>query len=705
MCLFGSEINLNANVYEKLKSITKDEKITKAELQELKKEIDEEGITLDEKKLLLELFSGEKDQEGNHTIRIKNSDMEVCTVKFKKCVDDYTTGKQAFTQNILDEINKGHKEKLKKKQEEHLKSLGRIEDTIGDNVIEKFKDISKDGLISQEELEDLVNIINSDGKISAAEQDLLNTLQKMNQYGTKIDFVGNGVKFNKVRLAIEKDKDYDGKELFYENKYKLINIPSKPLTESQYGEEVSSKNFEKALVNCDIYSLLNSKIGSNMLSILGITDDIKLINMTEAQKSTLAFNFAMLESRNQFYKIYKSPPTDTEGHKEYIRSHPDKSMEDKIEELGKIFNMDRKKAIEFLTNSDFQKSLINKFEEMAKKYYEALGGKDNMPHQFLAATGDFSRTAGLANSKDGICSGYFMYKPTAFENSISMKVPKDKDLEINISSYGFDSSTKKTMEINLVNNKGVTQTLTFEISRDEGIVLKKPDKVPDGIKLNNKNQNLIFDYKIFADYKVMVNIDASGNMDETQIHISTNSEIDINPNNLKLANFYDSNKYIMNFEQSKNFKKQEDFLKARSLLLESDKIIATGHGMHPDIEKPNDGNPRPENRRTDVSLKDGTFLLDSYTDSNVVSNTKYNCKSLSEMLGIGHNDQLSTLRALSTLYELVKDSKNSLDSQEYNKLLQKEVTIKMDGRDYKAEKVMKLSELIYIFEKINYSNQ
>lgn len=188
---------------------------------------------------------------------------------------------------------------------------------------------------------------------------------------------------------------------------------------------------------------------TNMLKFIGVDGCEKCLNMTNEQKGILAFNFAMLESRELFLKtdkflniideLIKIPAgqqklfPDINMAKDVIKNHPDLALEEKINLLKKVKitpALKDEQIVFFLTSPDFQKFKLEQFMTVGRKYFEMLEGTGTMPYQFISCTGKFKVSPGIADIEKNICSGYFMYNTTyyKFTDDILLKILDNKNL-------------------------------------------------------------------------------------------------------------------------------------------------------------------------------------------------------------------------------------------------------------------------------------
>lgn len=344
---------------------------------------------------------------------------------------------------------------------------------------------------------------------------------------------------------------------------------------------LGTDDFKKILAAPTQDAMLKSDFGKNILLQTGIKDSDAIKTMTPEEKGSVAFNFGLVALRDDIL----TQKTDSALFKQLKQEYPNISdtdlmiMIDPDKEVGIKSRKISPDAKKILQSPEFQMSITNAIYDKSAPFYQALGGPDPMPKQYLAATGNGNKTQGIAFSDvndSGVGSGFFMFDFNSKTNSqvnttpdaggfnpVSMKTdsmltnknlsvtfPANDDLRVKLSTYGSETGAtgqnQLTLKIGEIEIKGViknnaislTPPLTDKaftdyctsqnLSYDES-AYKQFLKEEKGIEIDDR-QNITFKKEKFPtqpNLSIQYQCQSSVGVynDETQLQISCNSSI------------------------------------------------------------------------------------------------------------------------------------------------------------------------------------
>jgi len=311
-------------------------------------------------------------------------------------------------------------------------------------------------------------------------------------------------------------------------------------------------------------------------------------------------------------------------------------------------------------------------------------------------------------------------------NDMEINFPKDKDLEINISSYGTDIKENDfkimmfiwdtNLEFNI--NKSRLQLIDARIDNKQLNLIIENGKYTKllnyGITVPEKisGSNIIFDKKEFQNALLYIKIINRTGCENT-ILVSSNSPIDINLYNVYIKNKYEPNKFIMNEQTLKSFMQEQSINIKRLLSILNKNELVEEFVINTCEDKEKEGLEIILDKYTK------TMEIKAYATANTVSDkTMYNIppmppylqvqlktnpllKFLSE-LSVVNNNNLSVLRGLNLFKIIIDLYIKTTPAAERMKFIKKQIIVKQQN---KSPEKIQIFQLFDIISKINYVNQ
>ena len=296
-------------------------------------------------------------------------------------------------------------------------------------------------------------------------------------------------------------------------------------------------------------------------------------------------------------------------------------------------------------------------------------------------------------------------------NSLSVIVPTDKDLELNITNYTNNENIINMSIGNIdMDFKPCSTGIAVEVRIDDSEINEVGDNLEEyGIKIpsNLLEGNIVFDRWKFNGQTLYIRIiDTSGN--ENQVHISSNSPLYINMYRIDMPARYEYNRFILDDAGLNLFVTENNInlLRIASLIKHADNI---------DKFNINTYNSQERHIRCVFDRISNLLTISSFaTDNEIIENSFYNIppippytdiqmktnpllKILSE-LSEPDSDNLNILRSLNALKIIIDFYLKRSPASERVRIMKKDIIIK-------NLQTINMAKFFDVFNNIHYSRQ